>query len=62
MKIIENVAKCRVCGDVIKSTQHESAYQFCRCGKIGVGGGERSILRIGHHADIEEMSIKSYEK
>lgn len=60
MRIIENIAKCRVCGDVIKSDHHESPYTFCKCGKVGVGGGTHSILRIGHHADIEELSQKEY--
>jgi len=60
LRIIENIAKCRVCGDVIKSEQPELPYSFCTCGKVGVGGGKQSILRIGHHADIEELSQKEY--
>ncbi len=62
MKIIENIAKCRECGDVIKSHHHESPYAFCKCGKIGVAGGTQSILRVGHHADIVELSVKEYSE
>lgn len=45
---------------MIKSEHHEAPYTFCKCGKVGVAGGNQTILRIGHHADIEEMSLKEY--
>lgn len=60
MRIIENIAKCRECGEILKSDHHELPYTFCKCGKVGVGGGKQSILRVGHHADIVELSVKEY--
>lgn len=62
LKIVENRAKCRLCGEEIRSAHHEEPYRFCKCGAVGVGGGQQSILRIGHHAHIEEMSVKEYAK
>lgn len=60
MKIIENKAKCRLCGDIIESMD-ESLYKHCSCGAIAVSGGQVAILRLGHHNHILELSKKEYD-
>ena len=63
MRILENKARCRVCGELIFSMDHEAdVNKFCSCGAIAVSGGNQSILRIGHHRDIEELSLKDYDR
>jgi hypothetical protein len=58
LKIVKNRAKCRHCEEVVESEHRNHGYVYCDCGKIAVGGGKRSLLRLGHHADIIELSIK----
>lgn len=57
MKIIKNQAKCKNCGKVLVSTDPD-VYLYCTCGLIAVSGGNQAIMRLGHHKDIIEMSIK----
>lgn len=59
MKIIANRAQCKLCGDVVES-KHLSEYVYCSCGSVGVAGGEVSIMRLGHHNHIIELSEKEY--
>lgn len=59
MKIIENKAKCKLCGDVVVS-KDESLYVHCSCGALGVSGGSSSIMRLGHHNHFKELSVKDY--
>ncbi|MBI9014546.1 MAG: hypothetical protein JEZ08_20075 [Clostridiales bacterium] len=59
MKIIVNKAKCKRCGDVIISKQSDT-YEYCKCGSIAVSGGTKSIMRLGHHTNIQELSEKDY--
>lgn len=59
--ILENKAQCRNCGDILVSQTPSEPYQFCKCGAVGVAGGLQTILRVGHHADIVEMSVKAYQ-
>jgi len=35
--------------------------KYCSCGAIAVYGGKEALMRIGHHRDIEDMSIKVFE-
>lgn len=58
MQIVENKAKCRQCGDIIIS-KYNDRYEYCNCGAIAVCGGSEKILRLGHHIDIIEMSVKT---
>lgn len=61
MKIIVNKARCRTCGEVIVADPHDAnENRFCKCGAIAVGGGCHFIHRLGHHRDIEELSVKEY--
>lgn len=60
MKIIVNQAKCKLCGDLVIS-RDEEIYQYCTCGAIGVAGGQKAILRLGHHSDMIELSQKNYK-
>lgn len=38
MKVFQNAAQCRQCGDVIES-KHRHDYRACTCGEIFVDGG-----------------------
>lgn len=61
MKIVKNRARCRVCNNIIESITKEEAMKYCSCGAIAVYGGKEALMRIGHHRDIEDMSIKVFE-
>jgi len=61
LRIIINQARCKKCGDLVVSRDVD-LYVRCKCGAIAVSGGERSIMRLGHHNDIEELSQKAYDK
>jgi hypothetical protein len=43
--IFRNVAKCRLCGDIIES-RHRHDFVRCKCGEIFVDGG-LEYLRAG---------------
>jgi hypothetical protein len=60
MKIVKNIAQCRECKSIVESNDHRDNYKYCECKKIAVKGGYASILRLGHHRDIIEMSHKEY--
>lgn len=61
MRIIENKARCRVCGQVVVSTPEESVVKkYCQCGAIAVYGGDKQIQRLGNHRHIDELSVKEY--
>ena len=60
MKIISNKAQCKLCGDVVISTNVQK-YEYCQCGSIAVSGGNLSIMRLGHHNNIIELSEKDYK-
>ncbi len=61
MRILANKAQCKLCGDIVISTQ-EAEYEYCKCGSIAVSGGQKSIMRLGHHNNILELSKKDYSK
>ena len=55
--IIRNMAKCKKCGDIIKS---ESVHDFrkCRCGALAVDGGHEYLRRLYDEKDMyEELSV-----
>ncbi|WP_423135861.1 DUF7695 domain-containing protein [Mammaliicoccus sciuri] len=39
-KIIRNIAKCKICDDVIES-KHTHDYVMCKCDVIFLDGGQR---------------------
>jgi hypothetical protein len=55
--IIRNMARCRLCGEVIESRSTHDMVR-CRCGAIGVDGGRGYLRRIGNETDIEELSVQ----
>jgi hypothetical protein len=56
VKLLKNLAKCRVCGDVIESTfRHD--FVRCSCGAIFVDGGIDYLRRGGEIENIIEMSV-----
>ncbi|WP_430886270.1 DUF7695 domain-containing protein [Fusibacter sp. JL216-2] len=61
MKIVKNRARCRVCNKIIESLSKNDGMKYCSCGAIAVYGGKEAIMRLGHHRDIEDMSIKVFE-
>ena len=60
MKIISNKAKCKLCGDIVESVNNNQTYLYCKCKSIAVSGGSISIMRLGHHINIIELSEKDY--
>lgn len=48
--IIRNSIRCLKCGDEIVSA-HRHDFRFCRCGAVGVDGGQTWVRRLGefHH-------------
>jgi hypothetical protein len=56
MKLIQNEAKCRKCGDIIWSANRHD-FKTCKCGAISVDGGLDYIRRVGQPEDIDERSI-----
>ena len=60
MKILVNKARCRNCGELLESKNSKRDYKFCKCGAVGVNGGTEAIMRLGHHINIEELSVKEY--
>lgn len=55
VKIIKNMAKCRLCGDTIESKfRHD--FVRCKCGAIFVDGGKDYLRRGGEINNIIEMS------
>lgn len=55
-----NKARCRSCGEMLESKKNDGSYMFCKCGAIAVNGGTKAIMRLGHHINIEELSVKEY--
>lgn len=55
MKIIRNMARCKLCGEVIES-RHVHDYVTCECGAIAVDGGREYLKRGGGIEAIEELS------
>ena len=56
-KIIRNIARCKLCKDVIESG-HVHDFKFCKCGAIFVDGGKHYLRRGGNNLDnVEELSI-----
>lgn len=56
MKIIQNEAKCLLCGDIIWSA-HRHDFKTCSCGAISVDGGMEYIRRCGNPEDVIERSM-----
>ena len=56
-KIIRNMARCKLCGDVIESkTRHD--FVTCSCGAVSVDGGHDYLRRCYNLTDdIEELSV-----
>jgi hypothetical protein len=54
-----NIAKCRVCKNVIES---KSVHDFvtCSCGAISVDGGHDYIKRSGYPADFIEVPYEEW--
>ncbi len=60
MRILSNKAQCRLCGDIIESNRNTQLYLYCTCKAIAVSGGNKAIMRLGHHTHIVELSEKDY--
>jgi hypothetical protein len=60
--VLENKARCRLCGDVVEST-HRHDFRSCSCGAMSVDGGHAYVRRSwdGSKGDvrdvIEELSV-----
>ena len=49
-KIIKNVIRCNLCGDVIESTERHQ-YVACKCGACAVDGGHEYLRRCFKNRD-----------
>ena len=54
-KILFNMARCKKCGDVVRS-YHTHDLHTCRCGTIFVDGGEDYLRRGGDMKYFEDLS------
>ena len=62
MKIIRNAIRCKLCGDVIESTNRHD-YVSCSCGACAVDGGLNYLRRTFKDKDcFEELSIWEQEE
>ncbi|WP_347132534.1 DUF7695 domain-containing protein [Staphylococcus hominis] len=68
-KIISNIAKCKICDDVIES-KHTHDYVMCKCGAIFLDDG-KEYQRYGwwpektqgkSRDEIIDFSLSEYEK
>lgn len=57
-KIIRNMIKCNLCGDIIESTYRHD-FVSCKCGSCSVDGGKDYLRRGFIHSkdDFTELSI-----
>lgn len=61
-KILNNIAKCLLCGDVIESKGRHD-FVTCSCGALSVDGGHWYLSRIfNNREDWQEMSILEVPK
>ena len=57
-KIIKNAIQCRLCGDVIESTDRHN-YVECKCGACAVDGGHDYLERSAYEdGDFIDLSIQ----
>jgi tRNA(Ile2) C34 agmatinyltransferase TiaS len=42
--VVSNKAQCKLCNDIIESTNRND-YQSCKCGEISVDGGKEYLKR-----------------
>lgn len=54
MKLIRNIVKCLVCGDVIESRSNYD-HKHCRCGRLSVDGGTVAPRIIGEEKEYDVM-------
>lgn len=55
-EILVNKIKCKHCNDEIIS-RHRHDFRICKCGKVGVDGGNDYLKRMGTSKDYEELSV-----
>lgn len=61
-KVIRNRIQCRICGDIIESTDVHDI-KFCKCGAVFVDGGLEYLHRGASNLDnIIEMNEFSNEE
>lgn len=51
-----NMARCRNCGDIIRS-RHVHDFVRCKCGALAVDGGSFYAKRCGDVDNMEELSV-----
>lgn len=49
-----NAIICKYCGDLLVS-RHTHDFKMCKCGSVGVDGGDSYIRRIGEYGDWIEV-------
>ena len=54
--ILENAARCKKCGDYVRSN-HRHDFRSCSCGAVSVDGGSWYARRLGCLEDYEDIII-----
>lgn len=64
-KIIKNAIQCKLCGEIIESTDRDQ-YVTCKCGACAVDGGHDYLRRCfkdkGSYVDLSETIEISAEE
>ena len=59
MKLLRNMVKCNICGDIIEST-HRHDFKRCKCGRIFSDGGH-DYVRVGFKEEGDYTDLSVYE-
>lgn len=51
-----NAAKCKKCGDEVRSKNRHD-FRSCKCGAVSVDGGSWYARRVGNMEDMEDVII-----
>lgn len=65
LRIIKNAIQCKICGDIIESTDRHQ-YVICKCGACAVDGGHdylrRSVKKEDCYVEMSETKDIANEK
>jgi hypothetical protein len=55
MSVKINKAQCKICGDILESTDRHD-FKYCSCGSVAVDGGHDYARRVGDPKNFIELS------
>ena len=59
-KIVKNCIKCNLCSDIIIS-ENVHDIKFCKCGAVGVDGGNDYLRRLYKNSPNDFTELSEYE-